>query len=111
MIALRLILALVVALASVHSAAARAVSGPAASWIEICAGDQVTAVALDAEGNPVAHHPTCPDCVIAAGTVPAEAGLAVPTTVAVALVWIDASAQWHGPVRLRAVARGPPARA
>jgi|LNFM01.2.fsa_nt_gb hypothetical protein len=110
-IALRLILALVVALASMHSAVARTASGPAANWIEICAGDQVIALALDAEGNPVASHPTCPDCVIAAGTVPAEAGLAAPLPVTVAVVWVEAAAQWHGPVRLSPVARGPPTRA
>ncbi|MFZ1469935.1 MAG: hypothetical protein WAT09_13310 [Paracoccaceae bacterium] len=61
---LRLMLAVAVAVVSVHTAVsqARALGGQS---VQICAGADVISVTLDASGQPVQRPYSCPDCVMA----------------------------------------------
>jgi hypothetical protein len=58
------ILGVILSLALIAASYAHAASaGRAALWAEICGADGVTLVALDENGNPVAPHLPCPDCL------------------------------------------------
>ncbi|MDP3264347.1 MAG: hypothetical protein Q8M59_15445 [Tabrizicola sp.] len=103
-----LILALILALASVHTALARATAGPV-TWIEICDGLTTAAVAMDAKGNPVTAHPTCPDCVMAAALLPQAAGVTAAPTHFTPAARTGQGAGWPGQEPPPATARGPPA--
>jgi hypothetical protein len=107
-ILLRLVLALALGLTSAHGAMARAGTG-GLTWIEICAGSDVTSVAVDADGNPATPYHPCPDCVVAA------AALLPSAPVLVALVQTVRRVAWPMPARpalqareQQARARGPP---
>ena len=106
---LRLLLALCVALVSVHTAVGRAQALGAAEW-QLCIGASVVTVTLDADGTPVEHHHACPDCVLS--------GLAVTPDAALALAPIPAATLLERPMaavlaatapRPEPLARGPPA--
>ncbi len=60
---LRLLLALSVALVSVHTAAGRAMAA-GATEVELCTTGGVTILLLGSDGRPVAHHVACPDCIM-----------------------------------------------
>ncbi len=62
-IALRLLLALSVALVSVHTAVGR-VAYAGALTVEACAAGGVEILVLDGKGRPVPQHFACPDCVL-----------------------------------------------
>lgn len=105
---LRLVLALIVALTSVHTAVARAAAGPV-TWVEICEGAATTAVAVDAKGNPVTRHPNCPDCVITAALLPQAAVVTAAPTHGMPAARTGQGADWPGQEPPPATARGPPA--
>ncbi|MFZ5962441.1 hypothetical protein ACOXXX_05770 [Thalassococcus sp. BH17M4-6] len=56
-------LALVLALTSLQMAAARGAGGPA-GMMELCLGQGVVTVAVDAQGKPTGPVHFCPDCVM-----------------------------------------------
>jgi hypothetical protein len=105
---LRLVLAFALALTSAHGAVARAETG-GLTWIEICAGSDVTSVAVDADGNPATPFHPCPDCVVATAVlVPSAPVLALPVQAARRMAWplpAPLALQARGP---QAQARGPP---
>ncbi|MBK6468757.1 MAG: hypothetical protein IPL38_11865 [Rhodobacter sp.] len=75
--ALRLCLALSVALVSVHTAAGRAAAMGAVE-LELCTGAEVVTISLDASGTPVKRHHACPDCVLSGLATLVAAGLPQP---------------------------------
>lgn len=107
---LRLCLALVLALTSVQMTVARGQGGSIAAWVEICAGAEVTTIALDPGGKPAPPHVPCPDCIIAAAVVlPPVLQMALPRLLATRVARsADAPRTWSGP-SLTPAARGPPA--
>jgi len=108
-LALRLILALAIALVSVHTAIGRAEASGA--WdVEFCVGAEVITVTLDAKGQPVKRNHTCPDCVLS--------GLAVLPDAAAPLPFLNRTRAANAPFASqsltatalpRPTARGPPA--
>lgn len=107
-LAFRLVLALCVALVSVHTAIGRA-EAAGASEIQFCIGTDIVTVTLDAKGDPVKRGHTCPDCVLS--------GLAVlhiesrPTLPRTRAQRLDSPAPTRSvtPARLpQKAARGPP---
>ena len=91
-LALRLFLALSVALVSVHTAVGRA-----------------EAAALDASGKPVEHRHACPDCVLAGlATSPVSALPHPPAVKVLRLSRPDPAAQTRAILAPTPVARGPP---
>lgn len=66
---LRLTLALVLAVTSVHLASMRGAGGMAVAWVEICGDGSGDPLPIDAQGDPVAAHVPCPDCVLAAAVI------------------------------------------
>lgn len=107
-LALRLFLALSVALVSVHTAVGRA-EAAAAQEIQLCAGPEVVTVTLDASGKPVEHRHACPDCVLAGlATSPVSALPHPPAVKVLRLSRPDPAAQTRAILAPTPVARGPP---
>jgi hypothetical protein len=105
---LRLCLALAVALVSSHTAIGRA-EARGVDLIEICVGLDVALITLDANGDPVTSHQTCPDCVLSGLALTAIAAQAIPPAAIVSRAAHPASGE---AVALSApppaAARGPP---
>ncbi|MFM2388719.1 MAG: hypothetical protein RLZZ437_274 [Pseudomonadota bacterium] len=107
-----LVLVLVLAMAQVTPA--RGQAGTIATWVELCVGDDVLTIAVDAQGQPVQGQPDrghlhCPDCIMA-GVALVSTGpvIAAPMQWAVADLQSDATRFNHRLVMLAAAARGPP---
>jgi hypothetical protein len=105
---LRLCLALTLALTSAHMTVSRVAAG-GLTWVELCAGTEVTTVAVDASGAPVKPPPPCPDCVIAASVLlPMAVQWQMPDRAATRITRSQELTQLLPAHRLAAQARGPP---
>ena len=108
-LALRLALALSVALVSVHTAIGRA-EASAASDIEFCIGTEIVTLAIDATGQPVKRNHTCPDCVLSGLAVLDVATGPLPPITSAWTLSPSATARSVTPAQMpHASARGPPA--
>lgn len=76
-LALRLVLALCVALVSVHTAIGRA-EAAGASDIQFCVGAEVVTLTVNANGEPIQRHHSCPDCVLSGLALLAETAAPMP---------------------------------
>lgn len=104
-----ILLSLVLGLASLTMAVARAQSAAVDGQITICSGYGVVSVAVDANGNPVGPVHPCPDCLanFLLATLPS------PQAAAEALPRLSRLSVAHPPTRLaqhdiQPKSRGPP---
>lgn len=110
--ALRLTLALVVMLTSVHTAVGRSEARGAVDMV-ICAGGGTAVILLDADGDPVVHTHTCPDCLLSglATETGVPPGVAAPKRRAARLRRPVPAGPRARRRLMRARSRGPPLRA
>lgn len=103
-----LILSLVLGLASVTMAVARAQT-VGADQITICSGYGIVSIAVDSQGNPVGPVHPCPDCLagLALGPLPEPAAVIRPASTGY-LIRLPVTLQHKAQARTRPQARGPP---